>query len=243
MLGLLVIIVISWVLLHFMEKKSIEALGIIPYGKRILQFLIGILFIMLINLLTIYIESIVLKVNWKLNASIDYALIFDAFVYHFRSALTEDLIFRGAILYILINRLGAKWAILISAVFFGIYHVFSYGMIEGRIVPIIYVILVTGFTGYVWAYTFYKTKSILLALGFHLGYNIVMACFYASAPYGELIFTELSRVELSEINGLYFSLFKGFFPSIMTLAFVKLLVRSEWKIVQNGKTVSADESS
>lgn len=93
-------------------------------------------------------------------------------------------------------------------------------MIGGRIVPMLYVILVTGFTGYVWAYSFDKTKSIALALGFHLGYNLVMTFFYTSEPYGELIFTELSKVELSELNGLYFSLFKGLFPSIMTLTFV-----------------------
>lgn len=43
MLGLLVIIVVSWVLLHFIEKRNIEALGIIPYGKRIIQFLIGLI--------------------------------------------------------------------------------------------------------------------------------------------------------------------------------------------------------
>ena len=238
MLGLLVIIVVSWVLLHFIEKKNIEALGIIPYGKHIIQFLIGMLFIMLINFLTIYIESIVLTVDWELNSSINYKLIFESFIYHLRSALTEDLVFRGAILYILISRLGAKWAILISAFFFGIYHVFSYGMTGDRIVPILYVILITGFAGYVWAYTFNKTKSIMMALGFHFGSNLVMSFFYPSQPYGELIFTELSRVNLtSEWNGLYFSLFKGLFPSIMMLAFVKLLLRYDLKIFQI-KTIS-----
>ncbi len=233
MVGLLVIIVVSWVLLHFIEKKNIEALGIIPYGKRIIQFLIGMVFIMLINLFTIYIESIVLKVDWELNSSINYKLIFESFIYHFRSALTEDLVFRGAILYILISRIGAKWAILISAIVFGIYHVFSYGMTADRIVPILYVILVTGFTGYVWAYTFNKTKSIMLALGFHLGYNLMTTFFYTSQPYGELIFTELSRINLSELNGIFYSLLKGLFPSIMTLVFVKFLLKSNFKIVKN----------
>ena len=113
MLGLLVIILVSWVLLHFIEKKNIEVLGIIPYGKRIAQFFIGMVFVMLITLLSIYIETLVLKVDWKMQSSINYQSIFDAFVYHIRSALTEDLVFRGAILYMLINRLGAKWGILI----------------------------------------------------------------------------------------------------------------------------------
>lgn len=232
MLGLLVIIVVSWMLLHFIEKKNIEALGVIPYGKRIIQFLIGLFFIMLVNFLTIYIESIVMTVDWQLKSSINYKLIFESFIYHLRSALTEDLVFRGAILYILISKLGAKLAILLSAIVFGIYHVFSYGMTADRIIPILYVILVTGFTGYVWAYAFNKTKSIMMALGFHLGCNLVMTFFYSSQPYGELIFTELSRVNLSELNGIFYSLFKGLFPSIMTLAFVKLLLRFDLKIFQ-----------
>lgn len=232
MLGLLVIIVVSWVLLRFAEKKNIEVLGIIPYGNRIVQFLIGLAFIMLITLLNIYIETIVLKIDWQLKTSINYNQIFDALIYHIRSALTEDLLFRGAILYILINRLGTIWGILISALCFGVYHVFSYGMREARIIPILYVILITGFTGYVWAYTFYKTKSILLALGFHLGVNLMNTFFFESQPYGELIFEGITKTQLIDWNWLVFNLFKGLFPSLMTLLFVKFLLKYDLKIFQ-----------
>ncbi len=212
-------------LLHFIEKKNIDCLGIIPYGKRITQFFVGMVFIMLINLVNIYIETIVLKIDWKLQPSINYQFIFNAFVYHIRSALTEDLVFRGAILYILINRLGAKWGILISALCFGVYHVFSYGINGDRVIPILYVILVTGFTGYVWAYTFHKTQSIIMALGFHLGINLVSCFFFESQPYGELIFTEISRANIWGWNKLLFLIFKGLFPSIMTFIFIKSLLR------------------
>ena len=106
-------------------------------------------------------------------------------------------------------------------------------MTGDRIVPMLYVILITGFAGYVWAYTFYKTKSIMLALGFHLGSNLVMSFFYPSQPFGELVFTELSRINISsEWNALFFSLFYGLFPSIMTYAFVKILLRFDLKIFQ-----------
>lgn len=230
MVGLLVIIVLSWVLLHFIEKKSITVLGIIPNQKHSIQFLISFLFIALISLSMIYIETIMKSVDWKLNRNINYKLIYKAFIYHFKSALTEDLVFRGAILYILIRKIGAKKAILISAFCFGIYHVFSYGMSGDRIVPILYVILMTGFTGYVWAYTFYKTKSIMLALGFHLGHNLVIVFFFPSQPYGELLFTELSRVNFSEWNELCFAIFKGLFPPVVTLIFVKFLLKSNFKI-------------
>lgn len=229
MLGLLVIIIVSWVLLHFIEKESILVLGIVPNQKRIIQFLIGMLFMMLINLLVIYIESLVLNVDWELKSDIKYTLIFESFIYHLRSALTEDLVFRGAILYILISKVGTKKAILISALVFGIYHVFSYGMTGNKIIPIVYVVLITGFTGYVWAYAFYKTKSIMLALGFHLGHNLLMTLFYESAPFGELIFIELSKVNLTDWNWLFYNLVKGLFPSIVTLVFVKIVLKSNFK--------------
>ena len=220
MLGLLVIIVISWLLLRFIEKKNIEVLGFIPNKQRVIQFTLGFVFVVLICLLIVYIETLVLNVEWKVNDSISMKSIFNSFVYHVRSALTEDLVFRGAILYILISRLGAKWGILTSALCFGVYHVFSYGMTGERIIPILYVILVTGFVGYVWAYTFNKTKSIMMGLGFHIAYNFTMAMFYESPPVGELLFQEISKTSLSDWNWLFYNLPKGLLPSVFTLVFV-----------------------
>ncbi|WP_246457810.1 CPBP family intramembrane glutamic endopeptidase [Winogradskyella echinorum] len=188
---------------------------------------------LLLNLVLIYFESLILNVEWQEQNSINCNLIFNSFVYHFKSALTEDLVFRGALLYILISTIGSKKAILISAVFFGIYHVFSYGITGDRIIPILYVTLITGFTGYVWAYTFYKTKSIMLALGFHLGYNFLMTLFYESNPYGQLIFMELNKESLMDWNWLFYSLIKGLLPSILTLIFVKNIVKSNSTIFKN----------
>ena len=224
MLGLLIIIVISWLLLHFFEHKSIDALGIIPSVNGAFQFFVGCMVISLIVLINIYVETRILNIDWELKA-VSYGTLFNALWYHLKSALTEDLIFRGAILYILIKRIGAKWAILISALFFGMYHVFSYGMTGERLIPILYVILVTGFTGYVWAYSFYKTKSIMLGLGFHLGVNIINTFFFKSQPYGELMFKAISKVELRDWDWLYFSLFKGLFPSVLTLVSIHYLMK------------------
>ena len=86
---------------------------------------------------------------------------------------------------------------------FGVYHVFSYGMTNESIIPIVYVILVTGFTGYVWAYAFYKTGTIWMGLGFHLGYNLVMSCFFESQPFGQILFSEISQTEIGELNNFY----------------------------------------
>jgi hypothetical protein len=229
MLGLLVIIVISWMLLHFIEKENIEVLGIIPTKKRASQFLIGFIIMVAICLIAILIETYILNVKWKQNSTIHYNLIFDAFVYHIRSALTEDLVFRGAILYILIQRVGAKKAILLSAIVFGVYHIFSYGMLNSSIIAMLYVTLITGATGYVWAYTFNKTKSIMMGLGFHLGYNFLMSMFYENQPYGQLVFQEVSKVSLADWNWLFYHIPKGLFPSIVTYIFVKQYLKFQTK--------------
>lgn len=223
MLGLLVIVVISWILLHFIQKEGLEALGIMPNQKRVYQFLMGFLTMIFIVLLTISIETYIAKIQWSVHSKFSYTSIWNAFIYHLRSALTEDLVFRGALLYIFIKRIGAKKALFLSAASFGIYHVFSYGMAGSSIIPILYVILVTGLTGYIWAYLFYKTKSIMMPLGFHIGYNLTMSLFFENQPYGELLFSEASRVHFSEWNGFLLLLFKGIFPSLVTIIAIKVV--------------------
>jgi hypothetical protein len=226
MLGLLVIVVISWLLLYFIEKKNIDVLGIVPNLNRVGQFVIGFLVITIIVLVNIYVETMVLDITWE-SKTINYNTILNAFVYHLKSALTEDLVFRGAILYILTQRIGAVKAIWLSAIVFGIYHWFSYGIIGERIILLAYAFVITGFTGYVWAYSFYKTKSIMLALGFHVGINLINAFFFESQPYGEVLFEATSKLDLQDWDWLYFNLFKGLFPSIATLVCLKLLLKTK----------------
>jgi membrane protease YdiL (CAAX protease family) len=225
MLGLLVILVVSWGLLYLFEKENINAIGIFPNAKRVIQFVIGMLFIMVVCLLNIAVETMILKVEWKLQHPINYTAIFEALIYHIKSALTEDLVFRGAILYILIKKIGAKWGIFLSALVFGIYHVFSYGIGTQSIVLIVYVVSITGFVGFVWAYAFHKTQSIYIGLGFHIGFNMMNTFFFQNQPYGELIFESVNQIKLSEWHKLYFLIFKGLFPSIITFIGLKIWLR------------------
>lgn len=226
MLGLLVILVISWGLLYFIEKEHIAVLGFTPPFHKIVQFITGFVIVTTIVCINIYIAAYFEKTQWK-AVEINYSMIWDTFIYHLRSALTEDLVFRGAILYILIKRIGAAKAIVISAAIFGAYHWFSYGILHERWILLAYVFVVTGFTGYVWAYTFYKTKSMMLGLGFHVAYNLIMSCFFESQPYGELLFSVISKIDLVGWNEFYLSMFQGLFPSIVTLLCVKLLLKTQ----------------
>jgi membrane protease YdiL (CAAX protease family) len=81
--------------------------------------------------------------------------------------LTEELVFRGAILYILISKIGSSRTILLSAILFGVYHWFSFGVI-GNLMAMLFVFIGTGLMGYAWALAFSKTNSIFLPFGLHL---------------------------------------------------------------------------
>jgi membrane protease YdiL (CAAX protease family) len=228
MLGLLVILVISWGLLYLFEREDLNVLGIMPSPKRIVQFLIGIIVISFILLINIYQETLVRNLVWKVN-EFQYATIWNAFVYHLRSSLTEDLIFRGALLYILIKRIGTYKAILLSSIIFGVYHWFSYGILQERFILLFYIFFITGCNGFVWGYAFHKTKSVMLGLGLHIGSNLVLSCFYVSQPFGEIIFSLASETELTGWINFFYSFFKGLFPAFSTLIFVQFWIKFDRK--------------
>lgn len=221
MIGILVVLMISWALLHFIEKKNLLDLGLLPNKIRISHFFIGFIFLFLLNLCTVFMDTIVYSIEWKRNPDIEFVTVLQAFYFHLKSALTEELVFRGALLYILIQRLGAKKGIIISAIVFGVYHWFTYGMF-GSIVPMIYVFIITASMGLVWAYSFAKTGSIFLAFGLHLGTNFLSAIFSRS-PTGSLIWIESSRIDLPEWTNLFYLLAKGLIVPVLCFFFIQYL--------------------
>lgn len=221
MIGILIIAGASWLLLFLLEKKHLSVLGFTPVPRKILQFFLGFGFIVLIQGLLILIETFVLSIEWEFNTSFDLQFIFSSLWYHTKSALTEDLIFRGAALYLIAERFSNKTAIITSAVFFGIYHWFSYGMFGGGLIPMIYIFLITGTTGAVWAYSYFKTNSIFMALGFHIAWNFVSTLFFDNQPFGELLFQQMSLVSIpNEWISLIYQLGKGLAPSLITYLFI-----------------------
>lgn len=186
MIGILVAIGISWLLLYVVAKKNILALGLLPIQKRIKQFLTGFLVTGTLCVLVQYFEGYLQASTWVLNKSITNGMLLKSFWWDFKSVLTEELIFRGALLYILIQKIGSKKSILLSAIAFGIYHWFSYGVL-GNILAMILVFIGTGLMGYAWAWAFAKTKSILLPFGLHLGWNFVYNTLFSKGPLGEML--------------------------------------------------------
>ena len=128
---------------------------------------------------------------------------------------------------------------LASAVAFGIYHWFSYGMLGGelQVISLLYVFVVTGFIGYAWAYAFQKTGSVMMPMGLHLGWNLTQSLFIQSNPYGELLFQKVTQVGMSEWGYLVYIFTKGLILPVVVMLVVHLLYgkSSETWLIKEGK--------
>ena len=227
MIGILVILGASWLLLHLIERKDLSVLGFAPVSKRVFQLFLGLGFILILQALLSFTENLVLSTEWAAQSSFSWRKIGASLWYHTRSAATEDLIFRGALLYILGTRFTNWIAIMVSGAAFGIYHWFSYGMFGSGIIPMTYIFLVTGTAGAVWAYTYFRTNSVFMALGFHVAWNFALSLYMDVQPFGEILFYQVSSTPLSEWNNFFFQFTKGLAPSLLTYLFVKFYTQKK----------------
>lgn len=219
MIGILIILVISWALLYLAERKSLLVLGIVPNRKRLQQFGIGFLLTSLLCLSVQFLEINLKSTKWLLNKEIELNLILRMLFWDLKSVITEELIFRGALLYILIQKLGKLKGIIISSIAFGIYHWFTFEIL-GSIIPMIVVFIGTGLMGYAFALSFSKTKSIAMPIGLHLGWNFTVNTIFSNGPLGNGIILS----ESNNINSDWFSLIGLWVVPIIVLFFVKLSV-------------------
>jgi uncharacterized protein len=168
MIGILIQLLISWILLRLIEKKNLTAIGLGISSRRLKYIGAGLLFPILYYSILFIALSYAGKNPYHFNHNYKLANFLKAIFYLFKSVAFETLIFNGALLYILIKRVGPVKAMLISAVSFGIYHWFSWNLF-GQPQAMILAFLTTGLMGYLWAFAFDKTNSIYLPFALHYG--------------------------------------------------------------------------
>lgn len=223
MLGILVVFILSWLVLWFMSKKHITTLSIIPTANRLKEFSLGFIFMAAFCSVNILGQSHFKEISYSQNLNYGIFDSLNGIWWTFKAALFEELIFRGAILYILLKKTSILKACIISATAFGIYHWFSYGMIGGRIIPMIYVFLLTGAAGWMFAFAFAKTKSIYASLGLHFGWIIISIVIFSAGPLGSQLY--IPKGEEKELSGwvtLIFFLWQALItPGIVTWFIIK----------------------
>jgi membrane protease YdiL (CAAX protease family) len=238
MMGVIVGLILSWILLWLVQNQNILALGFAPVGVRFLQMVLGFFFSSMVCASSQLAEAAMLHAHWQLNPKIDFAHIYDYFWWNFNSIMFEELLFRGALLFIAIKRLGYVKGIFLSAIAFGIYHWFSYGVF-GNPVPMIVVFLITALMGWVWAYAFAKTKSMALPIGFHLGWNFTFNAIFSKGFISYPVFMLIKAADNTGLEGfasLTNFLLQNLLPPVLTFIFIKFCFKEKSKVPVDEET-------
>lgn len=193
MLGILIQLLVSWLLLWLFEKKGLGVLGFRPTQKRVLGFVLFFFIAALCSSSAYFLRMGIAEERWYLNPALTARLIFNGVWWNLKSVLFEEFIFRGALMYILIKRIGAVKAIIISSVCFGIYHWFSYEVL-GNPSRMLIVFIVTGMMGVLYAYAYSKTFSLYYPMAMHLGWNLVTSVIFSDTVIGNQLFIEAKPV-------------------------------------------------
>jgi membrane protease YdiL (CAAX protease family) len=196
MLGIVVELVVSWLLLRYVERIDLSVLGIVPSKKRIGNLVFGIIASAITCAIYYLAVGYVTGGNWIINAEFSFQSFLSGSWWSLKSVLFEELIFRGALLYILIRRLGLTAGCSISAVCFGIYHWFSYNVF-GDIFQMVMILVITGIAGLMFAFSFGLTKSLYLPIGLHYGWNLISAGIFSNGPLGEQLLILEGAVKVS----------------------------------------------
>jgi membrane protease YdiL (CAAX protease family) len=178
--GILVELALSWAILWSAAHRHLEAIGLMPRWRRIRDALIGFVLTACACALMFGLQPLLGGATVTVNPAYESAHFWSATGWHLRSVVYEELIFRGALLYLLILKFGTLRACLVSAAAFGIYHWFTFGAL-GNPVHMLVVFLLTGYYGLVFAWSFARTRSLYLPIGLHFGWNLVQAVMFAPA--------------------------------------------------------------
>lgn len=237
--GLIVELIISWILLWLFCRANLFTLGFLPTTKRFKNLLFG--FLIAAFCCALYQLSITLfaKNTWTINKQITAGKLADSSLWTLTSVLYEELLFRGALLYILIRKLGIKWACIISAIAFGIYHWFSYNAF-GNPIQMIFVFLMTGIWGFMFAMAFAKTRSLYLPIGIHFGWNLLSTVVFSQGPLGHQLLISEGGKKLEGILSLFIFLLQVF--AVPLLVWWYLNYQSKKQLINQHNTNAANNN-
>jgi len=224
MIGIVVILALSWLLLYRFDNKSgLRALGLQPTAKHLWLFAFGLLLTAASCVFYHLFLTVLHNNSWQLNTGYSWRALASGLWWNLKSALFEELLFRGVLLYFLLKWLGMHKACLVSALAFGVYHWFSYGAF-GNVVLMVYLLLATGTFGWMLAYSFAKSKTLYFPIGLHLGWNIINILVFSKGPLGnQLLVTaaEASQRQLSPAESIICFVIQTFIAPCLVILFLR----------------------
>ncbi len=177
-----ILIALSWILLR-LQRRPLSVLGFNKPMQRLVEFVLGLVVAGLFASMQFVLVSHFSGFEWVRNPDFSSSMLWEGLRWNVNSVLYEELVFRGYLLYQAIEFLGTRKACFLSAAAFGVYHWFSYGVF-GSLVPMAYVFLMTGTFGLMLAYAYATSRSVVLPIALHLGWNVVTISVFSHGPLG-----------------------------------------------------------
>jgi uncharacterized protein len=223
MIGIVIQLAISWLIIWLYEKGNLGFLGLMPNKKRLRDFALFFFITAACCASGFLLKNLIAKQSWMLNPELNLWLIVKGVWFTIKATLFEELIFRGVLLYILIKKLGATWAIIISAAAFGIYHWFSHEL-WGNPQQMAIEFVGSGFLGLVLAYGYAKSFSLYIPIAIHFGWGIIQMVVFSGNTIGSQLLVEIMPRPVVTIS--YFSYYTmEFLPLVSCLVINTWLLR------------------
>jgi uncharacterized protein len=187
MLQLIVLLAISWLLIWFFQKGNLSVLGLMPTKSRMKYFTILFIVSALVAASAFLFKMYFAKETYTFAKALTTNAILLEIWYQCRTVLTEELLCRGVLLYMLIKKTGATKAVIISSVVFAVLHWINAG-VWGNITQMIIVFGFTFAMGLLLAYAYARTFSLLIPFAIHFGWNLVQNYIFPDTATGNHIF-------------------------------------------------------
>ena len=187
MLQLIGLILISWLIIWLFAKGNLSVLGLAPTTERLKYFAILFFASGIISASAFFLRMFFAQEEYSLTPSLTIGTVLIEIWCQFRTVMTEELICRGAILYILIKKIGQTKSIIITSVFFAILHWINAG-VWGNLTQMAIVFTFTFAMGLLLAFSYAKTFSILIPFAIHFGWNLTQNYIFPDTAAGNHVF-------------------------------------------------------
>jgi len=221
--GIIVELAVSWLLVWLIEKRNLSVLGLTPTKKRITDFILYFIITAICCSTGFFMRMLFAQEQWEINPAISWQLILKGAWWNLTSVLYEELIFRGVVLFILIRRIGALRAIIISSIAFGIYHWFSFNQL-GNYQQMAFTFFTTGIFGLLLAFAYARTASLYAPIAIHFGWNLAHGFIFSQGPIGNGVFVPVSAQPQVTVSYLTFYTIMVL-PLLLTLVTNYLLLK------------------
>lgn len=187
MLQLIGLISISWLLIWLFEKGNLSVLGLTPTKDRLKYFTFLFIVSAILSATAFLFRMYFAKEEYTITQTLTAKSILLETWYQFRTVLTEELLCRGALLYILIKKVGQTKAVLISSIIFAVLHWINAG-VWGNLTQMIIVFAFTFSMGLLLAYSYARTFSLLIPFAIHFGWNLTQNYIFPDTAAGNHVF-------------------------------------------------------